>query len=70
MVEAESAEVAPVADIAADGSGVAYLGAAHHVHGVPKHGYVFLDQGIVGDMGKRSACAYPQIAVVKEADSL
>lgn len=41
--------------------------AIHHVHSVPKHGYIFLESGIVGDSGKRLVLPI-WIAVIK-ADS-
>ena len=46
-----------VAGVAADGTGVADLGAAHHVHRLAQHVDIPLDDGIVGDVGKAGEAA-------------
>ena len=46
-----------VAGVAADGAGVADLGAAHHVHRLAQHVDVLLDQGIGGDVAEGGEAA-------------
>ena len=53
-----------VAGVAADGSGVADLGAAHHVHGLAQDVDIQLDQGIGGDVAEGGETANAEILLL------
>lgn len=58
-----------VAGVAANGAGVADLGAAHHVHRLAQYVDVLLDDGIVGDVGKAGKAADTDVLLVIDGDA-
>lgn len=58
-----------VAGVAANGAGIADLGAAHHVHCLAQYVDVLLDDGIVGDVGKAGKAADTDVLLVIDGDA-
>ena len=58
-----------VAGVAADGTGVADLRAAHHVHRLAQDVDVLLDDGVVGNVGEAGQAADTDVLLLVDGDA-